>query len=173
MSLNKENIANWLEKLIANDYFRFELICSNIEVTNFEQDGNTLTVEYHHWDDGRATDDSSYYIFDYKIGQEYGVNFPSLMMRVNLKDKFRWANTEKCLALDNDLLEEEHLDLKIEYFKWGDPEIENWVDYYFNFDDVDIDSLKEMLVEKYGAKEKLPEIIPLRLQDFFKKVLSS
>jgi hypothetical protein len=44
MALTKEKIAKWIEDRFSNDYFRFDLICSPVEIIDFKQEGNVLEV---------------------------------------------------------------------------------------------------------------------------------
>ena len=99
MALTNEKIARWIENRFANDYFRFDLICSPIEIINFRQVGNVLEVEYEFWDDGHAYETQQDVLFDLEISKEYDVNFPARMQLVTFKDRYTWTLEEECLSL--------------------------------------------------------------------------
>ena len=168
MTLTKQKIAEWIEQRFANDYFRFDLICSPVEIINFKQEKNVLEVEYEFWDDGHASETDQDCLFDVAIGKEYGVNFPAQMQLVNFKDRYTWPTIEDCLNL-KDNFSDDMLDMNITYIEWGDPRIEDWIEHYFSI--MDKESMQAMLLEKYDAANGMPEFIPKRLRAPFKKVI--
>ena len=168
MSLTKEKIARWIENRFANDYFRFDLICSPVEIIHFNQNENVLEVEYEFWDDGHGTETEQDCLFKVEIGKEYGVNFPAQMQLVNFKDRYTWPTTIDCLNL-NENFSDDMLDMDITYIEWGDPRIEDWVELYFSI--MDKESMKAMLLEKYDAANGLPDFIPERLKAPFKELI--
>lgn len=172
MALTNADIAKFIEQLWANDYFRFELMSSSPVVTHFERDGNSITVDYEFWDDGSYVSDSQEnFLFDIDLANEYGCNFPANMQFVKMKDKFTWNTSEECENLSLEPSEEDHLGTNITTYSWGDPELEEMVDSYFNADMMGLEYVRDMLIEKYNAKHGLPEFIPERLRDFFQKVV--
>lgn len=174
MVLTNNKIAEFIEQLWANDYFRFELMSSMPVVTHFERDGNSLTVDYEFWDDGSYVSDSQdNFLFDIEVGKEYGCNFPANMQYVKMKDRFTWKTPEECDNLSLELSEEDHLETDITSYSWGDPELEEMVDSYFNPDMMGLEYVRDMLIEKYDAKNGLPAFIPERLKGFFTKVINS
>lgn len=168
MTLTKEQIAKWIEDRFANDYFRFDLICSPIEIINFKQESNVLEVEYEFWDDGHAYETQQDVIFDIEIGKEYGVNFPAQMQLVKFKDRYTWPSEEECLNLTENF-SDDMIDNDITYIEWGDPRIEDMVEHYLSM--VDKESMKAMLLEKYDADNGLPDFIPERLKAPFKAII--
>jgi hypothetical protein len=173
MALTNKDIADFVQRLWANDYFRFELMSSMPVVTHFEREGNSLIVDYEFWDDGKSTGSQENFMFDIEIGNEYGWNFPANMQFVQLKDKFTWNTSEECENLSLELSEENHLDTDVTIYEWGDPELEDLVDSYFNPDMIGLESVRDMLIEKYHAKNGLPNYIPERLKGFFTQVINS
>jgi hypothetical protein len=168
MSLTNEKIARWIENRFANDYFRFDLICSPVEIIKFKQVGNVLEVNYEFWDDGHAYETQQDVLFDIEIGKEYGVNFPARMQLVTFKDRYTWTSADECLSLSENFIEDT-LETDIDYIEWGDTRIEDWLDHYFSM--MDKESMKAMLLEKYDAANGLPEFIPERLREPFKAVI--
>ncbi len=168
MALTNEKIARWIENRFANDYFRFDLICSPIEIINFRQVGNVLEVEYEFWDDGHAYETQQDVLFDLEISKEYDVNFPARMQLVTFKDRYTWTLEEECLSLSENFTED-MLETDIDYIEWGDTRIEDWVEHYFSL--MDKESMKAMLIEKYNAKNGLPDFIPDRLKGLFQQVV--
>jgi len=72
MSLSKSKISNWIEQQFADDYFRFDLICSEVTVLSYEQDGSSLRVDYKFWDDGHSiSDNQQNFLFNIKLADEY------------------------------------------------------------------------------------------------------
>jgi len=173
MALTNKSIAEFIRQLWANDYFRFELMSSMPVVTHFERDGNSLIVNFEFWDDGKSTGSQDNFMFDIEIGNEYGWNFPANMQFVKLTDKFTWNTAEECENLSLELSEEDHLDTDVSTYEWGDPELEEMVDSYFNLDMMSLEYLRDMLIERYDAKNGLPDFIPERLKVFFTKVVNS
>jgi hypothetical protein len=173
MVLTNNNIAEFIRQRWANDYFRFELMSSMPTVTHFERDGNSLIVDYEFWDEGKSTGSQENFMFDIEIGNEYGWNFPANMQFVKLKDKFTWNTLEECESLSPEPSEEDHLDTNVTTYEWGDPELEELVDSYFNPEMMGIESIRDMLIEKYDAKNGLPDFIPERLRAFFTRAISS
>jgi len=174
MALTNIKVAEFIEQLWANDYFRFELMSSIPVVTHFERDGNSLTVNYEFWDDGSYVSDSQdNFLFDIEIGKEYGCNFPANMQYVKMKDKFTWKTPEECENLSLEPSEEDHLEVNITSYNWGDQELEEMVDVYFNPDMMGLEYVRDMLIERYDAKNGLPDFIPERLKGFFTQVVNS
>ena len=166
--LTKEKIAGWIENRFANDYFRFDLICSPVEIIKFKQEGNMLEVDYEFWDDGHAYETQQDVLFDIEISKEYGVNFPARMQLVILKDRYTWTSVDECLSLSENFTED-MLKTDIDYVEWGDARIEDWVEHYFSM--MDKESMQAMLLEKYDAANGLPDFIPDRLKGLFQQVV--
>ncbi len=173
MNLDNESIASWIYARFKNNYFLYDRISSIPKVIGFTQNENSLEVEYEFWDDGHAnSDDQDFFIFDIDIANEYGLNYPKQLQLVKLKDKFTWSSKEKCENLTLDIIKEEHLDLEINAFEWGDKEIESLVDDYFPIDISSGEEVKLMLIESYRADELgLPKCIPLRLKKYFQSII--
>lgn len=167
MSLSKEAIAECIEQNIADDYHRFDYICSEVTVINFEQFENSLIVEYSFWDDGHATGDQSYYLFD--LDNEYGVNFPASMQHIKIKAKLTWESSAELESLNANFYEEDIDPVDITIYYWGDPEIDEWIEHYLQNDP---EHLALMLIEHYHADTKMPEFIPACLIPYFQKIVA-
>jgi len=165
--LTKESIAGCIEQNIANDYHRFDYICSGVKVINFERVENSLIVEYSFWDDGHALDDQSYYLFD--LDNVYGVNFPSCMQLCEFKSKLTWNSLPELESLSADFGEDVDT-VDVTAYHWGDPEIDDsWINFYINNDP---ESLALMLIEHYQADIKMPDFVPPALVPHFKQLIS-
>ena len=164
--LTKERIEECLEQDIANDYHRFDYICSGVTFINFERIENSLKVEYSYWDDCHALHDQSYYLFD--LDNEYGVNFPSCMQLCEFKSKLTWKSSSELESLSADFGEDVDT-VDVTTYNWGDPEINDWIEHFI---DNDPKHLALMLIEHYHADIKLPDFIPIALAPHFKKLIS-
>ncbi len=172
MSLTKERIANWLEQQMANDYFRFDLICSNITVIDFDLDGSSLRVDYTFWDDGRSiSDNQQNFLFDITLGHEYGVNFPAQMQLAHFIDKFHWRSALECQELSAQPFQVDNELSDCDYYDWGDPLLDEWVDTYM--DQLDKESMADMLIEQYHANNGLPSFIPNILVPYFQEMVTA
>lgn len=171
MSLNKEKIAKWISQNFANDYYAFNHICSEVNVLNFEKKDNTLIVEYEFWDDDQATDLQENFLFDIDIGAEYGVNFPAGMKLHKFTDIFSWENDKDLEDLSRNHVEQTNVIMDVTSYKWGDTEIDNWIDHYIA--GLDQKSMALMLVERYNAVVTFPKFIPKCLAQHFKKIIST
>ena len=168
--LTKERIEECLEQDIANDYHRFDYICSGVTVINFERIENSLIVEYSFWDDGHADSfNQSYFLFDVEVGQEYGVNFPSSMQYIKFKSKLTWESAVELENLSANFYEELIGCADITTYNWGEKEINDWIEHFI---DNDPKHLALMLIEHYHADIKLPDFIPIALAPHFKKLIS-
>jgi hypothetical protein len=174
MRLNKEKIAEWISQRYADDYFKFYLVshCADIEVESYQQEDAELTVVYNYWDDGQyASDCQDYFLFDIKVASNYGVNFPKVFQLVRCTDKYGWSTSEECLALSENLIDLEEVDVEIEMYHWGDPEVEQFIAHYVS--DLYLEKeFAEMLIEAYDAKNGLPSFIPDCLVPHFEKIVS-
>ncbi len=171
MSLSKEKISRWIVGNISDDPMRHELICSDITVHSFKQIDNLLEVEYSFWDDLHYdSTNQDNFLFDINLGKNYGVNFPKSFDHISCKDVYQWQSASDCEELNSNLNEVQEEVADIKNFTWDDPETEQFIDYYFA--DIDKDSLAEMLINEYNAKESLPSFIPIRLIPHFKKLVS-
>jgi hypothetical protein len=169
MNLNKEKIANWLEKMYADDYFRFDFVSGEITVNNFEIDNNKLTVEYEYWDDGHAnTGEQEYFLFDLAASDEYGSNVPAYMELVKMKGNYAWNTPKDLEELNDNMTENEEDVIDLIRHKWGDSEIDEFIDHYVPRDDK---WLAMMLIEHYDARNGLPEFIPNKLRPNFETLV--
>ena len=172
MSLNKERIASWLEQQFADDYFRFDLICSNISVIDFEQDGCSLRVEYTFWDDGHSiSDNQQNFLFDINLADEYGVNFPAQMQLAHFIDKFHWRSALECEELSAEPFKIDNELTDVDYYDWGDPLLDEWIETFMS--QLDKESMADMLIEQYDAKNGLPTFIPNILVPYFQEMVSA
>lgn len=170
MSLTKEKIAEWFGQNIANDYFAFEHICSEVTVLNFKKNNTTLIVEYQFWDDGSAISDlQDNFLFDIAIGAEYGVNFPTGLQLYKFEDTFSWNNEADLENLNQNYHDQTSVVLDVRVYKWGDEEINSWINHYICA--LDQKSMALMLVERYQADVKFPNFIPECLAPHFRKII--
>jgi hypothetical protein len=172
MSLTNEKIADWIEQRYQDDYFRFEQISSEIYVTNFEQKENQLIVDYEFWDDGHANKDSpEYFLFDIDISKEYDVYFPSTIQFIKIKGTFAWKTKDECENLGAHLIEEFEDVISVNCYKWGDPEIDMFINEFIEADKA---GLKDLLVNHYDAVNKgFPDFIHEVLRPHFMKVINN
>jgi len=172
MSLTKESIENWIDRIvIGDDYFRNEWKSSETEVLNFLQEDNVLTVEYRFFDDRRAIGEQQVYLFDIDWCQEYDVYFPADVQRVSIIEKFTWPTADDLLNLSRNLVEQDILENDTEFFEWGDPEIEPLIEDYLS--QIDKEAMKAMLIEKYSADKVMPDLIPECLRSIFQEIISA
>jgi len=170
MSLDKEKITNWLLKRYEEDYFRFDDISLGLDVTHFEQNDNQLSVTYEFWYDGHKDKIPENFLFDFDTEDQYGVNFPSKMQLVKIKGIYTWPSKEECELLNDNLSDEiEDVDEMVTY-KWGDPEIDQFIEIYLNNDK---ESLRDMLINYYHAENGMPDFIPKKLKPYFEKLILS
>jgi hypothetical protein len=171
MALDKQKLAKLIQKEWADDYFRFELISTPIEVVEVAQTENTLKVTYTFWDDyHHVTDDPNNFLFDLDLGNEYGVNFPSGLNFCKVEGLLTWNTKLDCDNLSSDLVSEEVIEVDTNYEDWdsqliSDSLIEDFISR------VDKDSMVEMLKNEYQAEISLPNFIPERLRPYFQKML--
>lgn len=172
MCLYKDNIAKWIRQNIANDYFAYENICSEVTVLNFKKSGTTLIIEYEFWDDGKAIPDlQDNFLFDIAIGAEYGVNFPVGLQLYKFEDTFSWANEADLENLKQNYNDLTSVVLDVRAYKWGDEEINSWINHYISA--LDQKSMALMLLEKFNADVSFPKFIPECLAPHFKKIISN
>ena len=173
MSLSKEAIADWIQQRYADDYFKFDLICSEVTVESYQQEGSCLTVVYAFWDDGHSVPDcQDYFLFDLEVASKYEVNFPRGLQLVRCTDKYGWSSLEECQELSQNLIEIEEADVDVEFYKWGAPEVEKFIEGYVDYLGLDKELMAEMLIEAYGAKNGLPSFIPQCLVPHFEKIVA-
>lgn len=171
MGFDNEKLARWLEDLYAKDYFRFDQLSSPITVSSFKQDNNKLSVEYEFWDDGHANKGApEYFLFDVAAGDEYGVNFPSVMQLIKIEGNFSWPTKNDCDLLNENLIEEIEKVKEVIVYKWGDPEIDKFIEHYL---EQDKENLIDMLINYYDARNGLPEFVPQKLKPYFEKLILS
>jgi len=172
MSLTKNSIENWIDRIvIGDDYFRQQWKSSGTEVLNIVQEDNVLTVEYQFFDDGRATGEQQAYLFDIDWCKKYDVYFPAYVQRVTITEKFTWPTADDLLNLSRNLVEQDMLENDTEIFEWGAPEIEPLIEDYLS--QMDKKAMKVMLIEKYGADKVMPDVIPECLHPIFQGIISS
>ncbi len=171
MHLNKEKIAEWLEKIYADDYFLSDHISSPITVNRFEQSNNKLVINYEYWDDGHANEGAQeYFLFDLKAAEEYGVNVPAYMQLIKMNVEYTWISKDDCESLNDNISDQLENVEEVLCYKWDDPEIEDFIETYI---DQDKENLKDLLINYYDAKNGIPEFIPDKLKPYFKKLISS
>ena len=172
MSLTKDKIADFIQKLYQDDYFRFDQISSSIHVSNFEQNDNKLTVDYDFWNDGHENMGSpEYFLFDVDLGDEYDVYFPSNLQHIKIRGSFAWKTKVECENLSTDLEEEFEDVLDVICYKWGDPEIEMFISEYVEANKT---GLKDLLVNHYDViKKGFPGFIHEVLRPHFMKVINN
>jgi hypothetical protein len=172
MSLSKSKISNWIEQRFADDYFRFDLICSEVTVLSYEQDGSSLRVDYKFWDDGHSiSDNQQNFLFNIKLADEYGVNFPAQMQLVHFIDKFYWQSALECEELSVEPFQSDNELTDVDYYDWGDPLLDKWIKIYI--DKIDKESMADMLIEQYDAKNGLPTFIPNILVPYFQEMVTA
>lgn len=169
MNLTKEKIANFLTNTFNNDYFKFDLMCSEIEVIKFNQSDNLLWVDYQFWDDGHSHGVEENFLFSRDIRDEFDLYFPAHMELVRFQSEFKWSTIQDCLQLSANHSGEDVLDVENTYFEWGGPELDQFVELYF--DQLDKNSLSDML-KIYSIDDVVPEFIPMSLRPIFQAVLS-
>jgi hypothetical protein len=174
MNINNECISNWIYERFKADYFKFDRICSAPKIIEFVENENSLIVEYEFWDDGHAeSDNQDFFMFDIKIGNDYGFNYPAQLQLIRLKDRFIWGSVEQYKILSPEVIDEEHLSTEINVFEWGDKEIEELVNLYFPDDISSNENVKKMLIEAYKADQiGLPKCIPTRLINYFQSIIN-
>lgn len=172
MNLTNEKIADFIQKLYQDDYFRFDHISSRIEVASFIQNENQLIVDFEFWDDGHANEGApEYFLFDIEACDEYGVYFPSSIQLVKIKGTFKWQTKSDCENLNENLIEEFEDVIDVICYKWGDPEIEMFISEYV---EADKEGLKDILVNHYDVINKgYPNFIHQALRPHFMKIINN
>ncbi len=171
MSLDKQKIARLIEKKWGDDYFRYELISTSVEVINVVQMENILKVTYTFWDDyHHVSDDPGNFLFDLDLGKEYGVNFPAGLHFCRAEGVLAWNTKLDCDNLSSDLVSEEVVEVDTSYEDWDSQHISDSLIEDF-ISRVDKESMVDMLKNEYQAEFTLPDFIPERLRPYFQKML--
>ena len=171
MSLTNEKIADWIYQRYQDDYHRFDLVSLGFEVTNFKQTENQLIVDYEFWNDGHANKGApEFFLFDIELCDEYDVYFPSTMGYVKIVGTFKWQTKTECENLSENLLEEFEDVIDDITYKWGDPEIDMFINEYI---EAEKDNLKDLLIDHFDVVTNgFPEFIPEALRPYFMKVIN-
>ena len=59
----------------------------------------------------------------------------------------------------------------MDYYDWGDPLLDEWIETFMS--QLDKESMADMLIEQYDAKNGLPTFIPNILVPYFQEMVSA
>lgn len=171
-ALDKDRVGEWIQELWADDYHRFYLMSTGVDVHRVSLvDDTTLEVQYEFWDDEHhASDDQGCFLFDIDVGNEYGENFPQDMLHVLHTVRYSWESPEDRASLSKNLKEEDIVEQDLTYCDWNNPKIpDELVAYYMERSKNEY--MRAMLLEKYDAAKGVPPFIPERLVPYFTKII--
>jgi hypothetical protein len=170
MAHKNEDIADWIREIWAADYFRFDDIQADFKVISFKRVDDSLFVKISFVGDEskKGVDSESLVLFRYDPENHRGF-FPGCVQIITVEEKYTWENSEKCDSLAEHI-SEDTLDVDVDYVDWDDPilsndAVEQLVNSYDQY------AIADTLVNKFGARNNLPDFIPERLKPHFKKII--
>ncbi len=167
-------IENAIFKRNAQDPFRYNDIKYGFEIVNIERFELTLDVTYSFYYDPAEKGEASRALFHYNEDYASGF-FSECIPKVTIQERFTWTTERDLLALDlNNCIEhEEWVNDQKDYY-WDDPDFPTDLFHWAIVEQAwaDSDAIAFTLVNDFGARDRMPDLIPRALQPYFQKLVN-
>jgi len=170
MPHTSEELANWIQDLWADDYFRFDDVKADFKVLSFERKDATVrvTLSFVADESKKGNDSESLVMFRYDPENHVGY-FPKQVQIVTIEEEYTWENSAACDEL-TDHISEDTLSVDVEYLDWDDPELTDEViaELLSSNDEY---AIADTLINLHNAKIKMPDFVPARLKPHFEQMI--
>jgi len=171
MNHTNQQVRDWIFTEWANDYFRFEDVAAELEVSRVILLNNktlevSLSVIGDETQNGNTSTENVLFIFDPEF---HSGCFPKLLQLVHLKIRYTWPSENDCEHLSS-AYDEETIELEIDNISWDDPRLtDSAVETILA--NTDQFAIADTLLRSFDGDNGVPSFIPKRLKPYFKQYI--